>query len=184
MKINKLSIILMVIILLLGSYIIYIKFISKEDENNNQEEVTLKEQINLDYLSIYLTSDGYSYLVPINKNEIDELKLNKNLKERLNTLYERGFYYDVYLDNKQLKGFRIKLDDDIRDIKKLLINDNVYIAFLKENNTFGLLSYDEYYNLLYTSVTDNFQDLKNVKDIDNSTIIFMDNSTDELKLKK
>ena len=185
MKQNKLTVILIIIIILLLGYIIYSKFFeSKNHENinnNNYEEVTLLDTISSDYLDIYLTSDGISYLSPINEEDIDKLEIGKNLKERLKTLYTRGFYYDIFINNYKLKGFRIELNEKIEKIRKIEVEENTYIIFIKENDTIGVFNYDEYYNLLNTKVEDNYNDLKNVLDVENNKIKYLDGSLKEFK---
>ncbi|MBQ8902583.1 MAG: hypothetical protein IJY87_05970 [Bacilli bacterium] len=183
MKKNSLIIILTLIIIGLIGYIIFDKY--QNDEDNIQEEtITLVDNINLDYVDIYLTSDGIAYIKPINNEEINNLKVNNNLKDRLNTLYDRAFYFDIYIDNYKLKGFKIKLDSDIEKIRKVEIDNNYYVVFIKDNNTIGLFNYLEYYDLLYTKVEDNYNDLNNVLDIKNNKIIYLDGSRETFELKK
>ena len=183
MKKNSLIIILILIIIGLIGYIIFDKY--QNDEDNIQEEtITLVDNINLDYVDIYLTSDGIAYIKPINNEEINNLKVNNNLKERLNTLYDRAFYFDIYIDNYKLKGFKVKLDSDIEKIRKVEIDNNYYVVFIKDNNTIGLFNYLEYYDLLYTKVEDNYNDLKNVLDLKNNKIIYLDGSSEAFELKK
>lgn len=183
MKKNSLIIILILIIIGLIGYIIFDKY--QNDEDNIQEEIiTLVDNINLDYVDIYLTSDGIAYIKPINNEEINNLKVNNNLKDRLNTLYDRAFYFDIYINNNKLKGFKVKLDSDIVKIKKVIIDDLTYIAFIKENNTLGLFNYGEYYDLLYTNVIDNYNSYQNIKDIKDNKIIYLDGSEEELKVKE
>ena len=183
MKINKLTIVLIIIIIILSGYIIFDHFDKRED-NKGKEEITLINEVNLSYADIYLLSDGLAYLVPYNKEEIKNLNVNKNLQDRLNTLYDRAFYYDIYLDNFKLRGFRIKLDADIKKIKKIEIDDLIYVIFLKENNTFGLFNYENYYDLLYTEVIDNYHNLKNVLDIKDGNIIYLDGSKEKLVIEE
>lgn len=170
---------------MLSSYIIYDKF--KENDNKNEyniedEKITLVDNISLDYVDIYLTSDGISYIAPINEEKINNLKIGDNLKERLNTLYTRAFYYDIFINNYKLKGFIVKLDSKIQKIKKVELEENIYIIFIKENGTVGLFNYDEYYNLLYTKVEDNYKNLKNVLDIKENKIIYLDGSKETFNL--
>ena len=115
MKTNKLTIILLIIIFILLSFIVYDKVIKKELNSKKEEEITLKDTINLDYATMYLLSDGTAYLTPLNKEEVKDLNLDKNLTDRLNTLYDRSFYYDIYLNNQKLRAFRIKLDSNIKE---------------------------------------------------------------------
>lgn len=183
MKKNSLIIILILIIIGLIGYIIFDKY--QNDEDNIQEEtITLVDNIKLDYVDIYLTSDGIAYIKPINNEEINNLKVNNNLKDRLNTLYDRAFYFDIYIDNYKLKGFKVKLDSDIEKIRKVEIDNNYYVVFIKDNNTIGLFNYLEYYDLLYTKVEDNYNDLKNILDLKNNKIIYLDGSSEAFELKK
>jgi len=183
MKKNSLIIILIIIIFLLLSYIVYDKVINtKEEVSKKDEEIVLADSLSLPYVNVYLTSDGLAYLQPINYEKIDNIKGGKNLKERLTTLYDRAFYFDIYLDNNKLKGFKVELDSDITKIRKIEVDDIIYVVFIKENNKIGLFNYDEYYNLLYTDVVDNYKDIKNIKDIDNNKFIYLDGSSNKIKL--
>ena len=186
MKKNSLTIILIIIIILLTGYIIFDKFVNKTVIHNNfeDEKITFIESINLDYVNIYLSNDGLAYIVPLNNEDIDNLDVGRNLKERLHTLYERAFYYDVYINNNKLKGYRVKLDKDITKLRKIVIDDITYIVFIKENNTIGLFNYDDYYNLLKTNVIDNFGRYKNIKDIINNKVIYLDGSKEDFKVEK
>jgi len=186
MKKNSLIIFLLIIIFILSGYIIYNQLgETKQRENNDLEEkITLIDIISLDYVDIYLTSDGNSYIIPLNKEEIKSLDGGANLKERLNTLYERAFYFDIYINNNKLKGFKVILDDDITKIRKLEIDGNSYVIFIKGNNKIGVFNYAEYYNLLYTKVEDNYNNLENVKDIEDNKIIYLNGRSEEFKLKK
>jgi len=184
MKKNSVIIILVLIIFILLSYIVYDKFIEIDNVSKKEDdEITLIDSIKLPYVDIYLTSDGLAYLEPLNKEKINNLDGGNNLKSRLTTLYDRAFYFDIYIDNNKLKAFKIKLDDDIIKIRKIELEDNIYIIFIKENNTIGVFNYDEYYNLLYTSVIDNYDNLKNIKDVKNNKFIYLDGSSEEFKLK-
>ena len=179
MKTNKLTIILLIIIFILLSFIVYDKVIKKELNSKKEEEITLKDTINLDYVTMYLLSDGTAYLTPLNKEEVKDLNLDKNLTDRLNTLYDRSFYYDIYLNNQKLRAFRIKLDSNIKEMKQLEVDNLTYIVFLKENNTVGLFSYEDYIDLLYTDAIDNYNDFKNVADIKDNKVIYLDGSKEE-----
>ncbi|MBE6156245.1 MAG: hypothetical protein E7161_00660 [Firmicutes bacterium] len=184
MKKNSLTFILILIIVLLVGYIIYDKRSENKQVNNDLEEmITIVDSITLDYVDIHLSSEGLGYIIPISKEEISNLNVGNNLKERLITLYNRSFYYDIFINNNKLKGFRVKLDDDIIKIKKLEIDDNIYIIFIKENNTIGLFNYEEYYNLLSTNIIDNYNNYKNIKDISDNKIIYLDGSIDDFKVK-
>jgi len=186
MKKNSLIIILLLIIIILITYIIYDKYNTKDLSNNNliEENISIIDTINLEYVSIYLTNDGNSYIVPINNEEIDKLSVGNNLKERLNTLYNRAFYYDVYLNSYKIKGFKVVVDKDIKSIRRIEINNDYYIIFIKENNKIALFNYEEYYNLLYTKVIDNYNNLDNVLDVKDNKIIYLDGSSKEFDLKK
>lgn len=183
MKVNKLTFILIIIILCLVFYIIYDKLNNnnhiKGNENEN-EEVTLKETINLDYVNIYLLSNGISYIAPLNEEEINNLKVNNNLKDRLNTLYLRAFYQDIYVNNYKQKVFKVNLDDEIKSIKRVDAENNIFIIFIKENNTIGVFNYLEYYDYLITDVIDNYKNIKNVIDIKDNKLIYLDGSEKEL----
>ena len=183
MKKNSLIIILILIIFILLSYIVYDKTFIKEEVNKKEEEITLVDSLSLDYLDVYLTSDGVAYLEPLNNEEISNINGGKNLKERLTTLYDRAFYYDIYIGSNKLKAFKVKLDDDIIKIRKIEKDDNFYIIFIKENNTIGVINYEEYYNLLYTNVTDNYNNIKNVADIKDNKIIYLDGNSEEFEAK-
>ena len=181
MKINKLNIVLIIVIIFLVGYIIYDKFmINNESVNLKEEEITLKEELNLEYVNIYLLSDGSSYISPINEEEIKNIDGGKNLKERLTTLYNRAFYYDIYINNYKLKGFLVNINEKIESIRKIEIDDYIYIVFIKEDNTIGLFDYDKYYNFLYTDVTDNYKNLENILAIEDNKIIYLDGSSSNL----
>lgn len=187
MKKNRLIIILITIIVLLLGYIIYDKAIENKPVKNNgllEENITIIDSISLPYVNIFLTNEGLSYIVPLNKEEISNLDAGNNLKDRLETLYERTFYYDIYINNNKLKGYRVKLDKDITKLRKIVIDDITYIVFIKENNTIGLFNYDDYYNLLKTNVIDNFGRYKNIKDIINNKVIYLDGSKEDFKVEK
>lgn len=182
MKINKLTIILLIIIIVLVSYIVYDKLKVNNKEIDN-EEVTLKDKIELDYVKVYLLSDGSSYIIPINEEEIDNLSVNNNLKDRLKTLYLRSFYYNIYIDNYQLKGFKVNISN-IKSINLITSENNKYIVFIKENNTIGLFNYMEYYDNLDTNVLDNYLNIKDVLEIKNNKLIYLDGSSNELLIEE
>lgn len=186
MKKNSLIVVLIIIIVLLISYIVYDKLnnISKENNNLINEVITILDTIDLDYVKVYLASDGSAYIIPLNNEEINKLEVNNNLKDRLKTLYDRAFYFDVYVDNYKIKGFRVKLDKDITKIRKLEIDNNFYIVFIKENNTIGLFNNLEYIDLLYTNVIDNYNDYQNVLDIKDNKIEYLDGFIENFKLEK
>jgi len=75
----------------------------------------------------------------------------------------------------------VNLDDEIRSISKIELEDNTYVAFIKENNTIGIFNYMEYYDLLYTDVIDNYDNLKDVLNIEDNKIIYLDGSIKEFK---
>lgn len=172
MKINKLTIVLLIIIIILVSYIVYDKVSDKSMPK--EESIYIKDSIELEYAKIYLLSNGISYIEPINDEKIDNLNVHNNLKERLKTLYLRAFYQDIYIGNYKLKAFKVSLDDEIRSIHKIELEDNTYIVFVKENNTIGLFNYLEYYDLLYTDVVDNYKNIKNVLEVQENKIIYLD----------
>lgn len=180
MKTNKVTIILLIVIVFLVSYIVYDKLSDNKKVSNKEEEVTLKEKIELEYMSVYLLSDGSSYIIPLKEEEIDNLSVNNNLKDRLRTIYLRAFYYDIYVDNYKIKGFKVTLDNEIRDIYKIVIDNNSYIIFVKEDNTIGLLDYMDYYDNLNTEVLDNYKNIKDVLEIKNNKLIYLDGSSSEL----
>lgn len=186
MKINKLTIFLIIIIIGLVSFIIYDKVNeSKNYQNSNKEEnISIIDSISLDYVTIYLLSDGSSYIAPISEEEINELNISNNLKDRLNTLYLRAFYQDIYINNYKLKAFIVNLDDKIRSISKIELDKNTYIAFIKENNTVAIFNYMEYYDLLYTDVVDNYNNLENVLNIENNQIIYLNGSKKDFQIKE
>lgn len=183
MKINKLTIILSCIIIILIGYIIFLHLNNKEVNDNKEIENVneIIEVINLEYLNIYLTKEGVSYLAPKNLDEISKLNINKTISKNLKTLYNRAFIYEIYINGKNLKGFKIKLDDKIIKMKNI---DNNYIAFIKENHTIGLFNYENYYTKLVTSAIDNYNDYQNVLDIKNQKIIYLDNNEENIKLEK
>ena len=178
MKENKSTIIFIIIIILLSGYIVYTRYI-KEDFNYHQSKMILKidDEIKFDYLEFILLNNGECYLKPINIEEIDKLNLKDNLKERLTKLYEDAEYFDIYLNDNKLKGYKINIADKIKKITK--IDDNVII--LKENGTIALFNYDEYYNLMYIDVIDNYNNYQDVLDIKDKEIIYLDGSKKEFQ---
>ncbi len=183
MKINKLSIILIIIIILLVAFICYDKFIYKEDTKDNESESTIvTDYINLDYVSIILTNEGYSYLMPI--TELNTLDVDATLKNNLETLAKRAFMYDIYVNGSKLKGFRIKLSKGITKIRKLENDNGTYIIFIKEDNTIGLFNVDDYYNNLKTSAIDNYNGYENVVDIQDNLVVYKNGRQEEFKLEK
>ncbi len=180
MKQNRVIILLIAIIMLLTSYIIYDKFFNNNITNVDIHTINVIDEIKLDYVSVYLTDDGISYLVPIKDIDTDK----SNLKERLNTLYNRAFYYDIYVNNEKIKGFKVELDSKIEKIQKIEINDLYYVIFIKDNHTIGVFDYDSYYNLLDTEVKDNYNDYKNVSKIENNKIYYLDGKKEEIIIKE
>ena len=87
MKKNSLILVLFLIIMLLVSYIIYDKYKDNND-SSYESNIEIVDTIELEYVNIYLTSDGLCYIVPINKDKISKLDKGKNLIDRLNTLYD------------------------------------------------------------------------------------------------
>lgn len=180
MKKNKIIIFLLIVIVCLLSYIVYDKLKDFKKVTNKDEEVTLKNKIELDYVNFYLLSNGSAYIIPLNVEEINKLNVNNNLKDRLKTLYYRSFYYDIYVDNYKIKGFKISLDDEIRNIYRVENENNSYIVFVKENNTIGLFDYLDYYDNLNTLVIDNYNNIKDVLEIKNNKIVYLDGSSNLL----
>ena len=184
MKINKLSIILIIIILLLVGYIAYDKLYEPKEIAKEEDALKIVDTIKFDYVNIYLLSDGVSYIVPLKTDEISRLDATSSLKERLNTIYTQAIYFDIFINNYKLKGFRVKLDSDIKKMYKVDTKYNTYVIFLKENNTIGLFNYEEYYDLLNTNVIDNYQDLNNVFEIKNNKVIHLDGSSEVIDFKE
>lgn len=182
MKKNSIIIILIAIIIGLLIYIIYDKnTINKSDVELKENLVEVIEKISLEYINIYLADDGHAYISPLNEEEIENLTISQKLKENLLALYERAFYFDVYVGNYKIKGFRIKLDNDIEKIRKVIIDNKICIVFIKKNHTIGLFNYDKYYNQLNVHVIDNYNNLKNVSEINNQEIIYLDGRKENIK---
>lgn len=158
MKINKLAIILLIIIILLVGYIIYDKIdLSKNIDTNI--ELKIQETIHLDYLDIYLMNDGITYLVPLNKEEVVKLNIDEKLKNNLITLYDRSFYYDIYIDNEQLRGYMLKLNYKVIKLEKIIKDNNIYVIFYQENNKKGIFNYQDYLENLNKKVVDDYLNL-------------------------
>lgn len=158
MKINKLTIILLIIIILLVGYIIYDKIdLSKNIDTNI--ELKIQETIHLDYLDIYLMNDGITYLVPLNKEEVVKLNIDEKLKNNLITLYDRSFYYDIYIDNEQLRGYMLKLNYKVIKLEKIIKDNNIYVIFYQENNKKGIFNYQDYLENLNKKVVDDYLNL-------------------------
>ncbi len=186
MKINKLTIFLVIIILLLGGYIIYDKCqddVNIDTDKNDDLKVAIIENIHLDYLDIYLTNEGIGYLVPIKLEDIEKLDEHDNLKDRLTTLYNRSFYYDIYVNGYKIKGFKVELDCEIKKIRLLKKDDLEYVVFIKENGQIALFSYLDYYDLLKTKVMDNYLNLQNIVDVKDNKLVYEDGHKEELKIK-
>ena len=96
-KKNLINLILVFINIFLIGYIIILKNDNKNInyDYSQKEEISLVKTISLEYAEVYLTSDGLSYIRPLNKEEIKKINGGKNLKERLKTLYDRAFYYQI-----------------------------------------------------------------------------------------
>ncbi len=186
MKVNKLTIILIIIIVILASYICYDKLFSKKDnlEESKNEGVIVTDYINLDYANIFLTNEGYAYIMPINTEEISKLDVSTKIKENLNTLFKRAFIYDFYVNGEKFKGFRIKLDESITKIKKLEIDNFIYIILIKEDNTVGLFDYSKYYNDLEINAIDNYNNYEHVSNIEDNLIVYTNGVKEKFELKK
>ena len=68
----------------------------------------------------------------------------------------------------------------VEKIYNVVVNDKSYIIFLKENNKIALFDYDSYYNLMYTEVMDNYNNIENVLKIENDNLYYLDNSVVKL----
>lgn len=182
MKDKRIIITLIIIIILLSSYIICNRYYI----NNNDYKTTpssiirIEDKINLEYVSIYLLNDGSSLIVPINESAIDNLDVGSNLKDRLLKLYNNASLEDITTYEKE-KVYKINLSSDINKIYKVEIDNNIYILFLKDDNTIGLFDYDSYYNLMYIDVKDNYNNINNVLKIEDEYLYYLDNSKVLLK---
>lgn len=184
MKLDKRLVITLIIlaIILLG-YKLINYYYPKESNHTivvDMNAIKVINEINLPYVNIYLYSDGKAYLVPINKNEISKLESGNNLKDRLITLYNNSTTLDKKYDNQYIKGYSVNLDDLVEKIYNVVVNDKSYIIFLKENNKIALFDYDSYYNLMYTEVMDNYNNVENVLKIENDNLYYLDNSVVKL----
>lgn len=178
--------ILIIVAIILCGYFIYQRFFMGDyiviERGPSENSVTLTEEINLDYVNIYLMSDGNSYISPINNSTIDLLDVGDNLKDRLRLLYDKGEYYNYFVDKNKIKGFKVALDDKVEKIYQVNIKNMNYIVFLKDNNKIGLFDYDSYYNLMYTEVKDNYNNIENVLKIENDLLYYLDGSS--IKIEK
>ncbi len=175
MKKDKTTIILIIIIILLASYLVYIKFIKDNYVYHTSSTIPkVVNKIKYDYLDIVLFDNNEAYLMPISKDKIKKLKLKDNLTNRLNTLYDNSNYYDIYIDDNKVKGYKV---DNVINIYKI---DDI-IIFIKKDNTISILNYEDYYNLMYTTLIDNYNDYKDVKSIKDNNIIYLDGSKEEFK---
>ena len=68
----------------------------------------------------------------------------------------------------------------VEKIYNVVVNEKSYIIFLKENNKIALFDYDSYYNLMYTEVMDNYNNVENVLKIENDNLYYLDNSVVKL----
>lgn len=182
MKDKRLLITLLIVILLFIAYFLgsrYYKEVSdyKSSPKNN---ILIEDKINLEYVSIYLLNDGTSLIVPINKEAINKLDIGNNLKDRLVSLYNNATLENITSNEKE-KIYKIKLSSGIKKLYKIEVDNNIYIVLLKEDNTIGLFDYDSYYNLMYTDVKDNYNNLTNVLKVEDNYLYYIDNTKVELK---
>lgn len=179
MKDKRIIITIIIVLILFGSYKFVSYFHPSENELNtivDKDAIKIDNEINLPYVNIYLYSNGKAYLVPITKKEIEKLEDGNNLKERLTTLYNNSSKLDIEINNKEVKGYNVNLDDKIEKIYNVVVDDKSYIIFLKDNNKIALFDYDSYYNLMYTEVMDNYNNLENVLKIENDNLYYLDNT--------
>lgn len=138
------------------------------------EELTIKNSISLEYMDIIHLSNGASYLIPINTEKIDALDIGANFKDRLYKLYNDSKEFDIDIKDYKVRGYEVKLNDVIKNIYSIKKNDNSLIIFLKNDNTIGVFNYENYYNLMYTDVKDNYNNIENVLKIENNELYYLD----------
>lgn len=177
MKKNSIIIILFLIILGLLIYILVNK--NENKENDRELVVNLIDKIELEYLSVYLYSDGQVYLVPISKEKILELKDGNNLKERLRELYNNAEYSDFL----KKKIYKLEINGNVEKIRKIELENNIYIIFIKDNHKLSIFNYENYYDLLSLKVEE-YDNYKDVLDIVNDEIIYLDNEKEKFLLKE
>ena len=61
-----------------------------------------------------------------------------------------------------------------KPLKSVRVKDKSYIIFLKENDKIALFDYDSYYNLMYTDVLDNYNNVIDVLKIEDDELIYLD----------
>ena len=166
----------------LGSYIIYDYFKDKPEEIKKGDETKIIDKLNLEYLRVYLTNDKRCFLIPFNKEEISNLNTNKNLQDRLNLLYDRASYFKIYDDGYEIKGYEVKVDSKIKKVYAMEQDQNTYVIFLKENNKIAILDMEKYIDDLDTEVIDNYNDYKDVLEIKDNNLIYLDGSKEVIKI--
>lgn len=172
------------LILLLCSILFSYNYVTGKDEvkniTPNNKIIEIVSSLHLPYVDIYLYDNGKSYLIPITNDEIAKLDGGNNLKDRLTTLYNDSLNLEVKIEDKKVKGYEVKVDDKIENIYNVTINDKSYIIFLKENDKIALFDYDSYYNLMYTNVLDNYNNIIDVLKIEDDNLIYLDGTTIKL----
>ena len=166
----------------LASFIIYDHFKDKPEEIKKSEETKIVDKLNLEYLNVYLTNDNRCFLIPFNKEEINNLKTNKNLQDRLNLLYDKASYFKIYDNGYEIKGYEVKVDSKINKIYAFTKDNNTYVIFLKENNKIAILDTEKYIDDLDTEVIDNYNDYKDVLEIQDDNLIYLDGSNEVIKI--
>lgn len=146
---------------------------------NTEKENEIIDTITFDYLTVYLFENNEVYIVPITKERISTLDKGDNLKERLTKLYNDASYYDLYINDYKLKGY--KLGDNITKISKIIKDEEDYLVLIKDDNRIDLFSYNNYYNLMNINVQENYNDYENVLDINDNYIIYLDGSKELIK---
>ncbi len=182
MKDKRILATIIIILFLFTGYILANKYykIVNEYKTSPINNITIEDKISLEYVSIYLLSDGTSLIVPINKEAIEKLDVGNNLKDRLISLYNDATLLSI-TPNLEEKAYKVEVNSNIKKLYKVEVDNNVYIIFLKNDNTIGVFDYDSYYNLMYVFVKDNYNNLVDVLKIEDNYLYYIDNTKVELK---
>lgn len=181
MKDNRTYIVGIIIILIIGGYLINDFFVKEEyrivERYPKEENISMLSKINLDYLDIYLYSNGDAYLIPITDEKISKLDSGDNLKDRLNTLASKAESFNSPVDDSLLKGFKVVTNSKIESMYEYTKDGNIYIIFLKLDNTIAVFNYENYYNLMYIESKDNYNNISDVLKIEEDIIYFLDGTS-------
>ena len=183
MKDKRILITLFIVIIICCISFSYNYFKGQKQVNNTtpkDKTIEISATLSLPYVDIYLFDNGKSYIVPIDTYKISKLDGGNNLKDRLKTLYNDSSRLDIKINDESVKGYKVNVDDKIEKIYNVNIEEKSYIIFLKENDKIALFDYDSYYNLMYTEVLDNYNNVVDVLKIEDDNLIYLDGTSVKL----